>query len=380
MKRVCTLIIIGTLCLSLAGCGWFDGSYVSVKPHWEPKQDIQSDTLSASDYLGLIDAMGEMIAKGTEEAPIVVADYRSGAVEAGMDIAVEYLMKTDPLGAYALEGVEYELGTSGGLPALAVKLSYSHTRAQIQRIRTVADIAAARQVLADALDSFATEMVVYVESYEPTDFIQAVQDYAAQYPQRVMETPQVTEVLYGSGSGRGRVVELQFSYQTSRDSLRQMKRQIQPVFDAASLYVSGSGSQRQKFSQLFGFLMERFDYTYETSLTPAYSLLSHGVGDSRAFATVYAAMCRGADLECRTVTGTCDGEPRTWNIIVDNGQYFHVDLLKSHESGQLKLSRDWEMTGYVWDYSSYPACVGAAAEEEPTEASTAPETTAEPTE
>lgn len=356
MKRWCLLLILA-LCLTLTGCGWFDGSYVSVTPHWEPHQDLQSDTLAASDYLDLMDAMKEMISKGTEEAPIIVADYRSGDVETGMKMAVDQLLNIDPMGAYALEKVEYELGTSGGLPALAVKLIYSHTWAQIQRIRTAPDVDSARNLIAEALDEYATEVVLFVENFAPTDFIQVVQDYADAYPERVMETPQVTEMLYGSG--KSRVVELVFSYRTSRDALRQMRRQVEPVFEAASLYVSGDGSQWQKYSQLFGFLMERFDYTLETSITPAYSLLCHGVGDSQAFATVYAAMCRGAGLDCLVVTGTSSGQPHTWNIIVDNGQYFHVDLLRSHENGQLKTARDWEMTGYVWDYSAYPACSGS---------------------
>lgn len=358
MKRVCSLTVIFCMCLSLAGCGWFDGSYVSVKPHLESRQTLQSDTLSAVDYRSLVDALKEMIAKGTESAPIIVADYKMGSVESGMASAVENLTTMDPMGAYALERVDYELGTSGGLAALAVKITYRHTWAEIQRVRKTPNVSSAESLIADALGSFSTGVVMNVENYSTRDFTQVVEDYATAHPETVMEMPQVTEVLYGSG--RSRVVELIFSYQTSRDSLRQMKQHVKPVFDAASLYVSGSGSQRQKFSQLFGFLMERFDYTLETSITPAYSLLCHGVGDSRAFATVYAAMCRAAGLDCRVVTGTCSGEPHTWNILVDSGQYFHLDLLKSHESGQFKLLRDWEMSGYVWDYSAYPACSGAA--------------------
>jgi len=123
-------------------------------------------------------------------------------------------------------------------------------------------------------------------------------------------------------------MELTFTYQTSRDALRQMQSQVKPVFDAASLYVSGDGEDRQKLSQLYAFLMERFDYKIETSITPAYSLLRHGVGDSRAFATVYAAMCRLAGLECMTVTGTHAGDPWTWNIVLDEkGGPNHVSNL-----------------------------------------------------
>lgn len=69
------------------------------------------------------------------------------------------------------------------------------------------------------------------------DFTQLVRDHAEEHPETVMETPQVTAAAYGAGSSR--VVELTFTYQTSRDALRQMQSQVKPVFDAASLYVSG---------------------------------------------------------------------------------------------------------------------------------------------
>jgi len=200
-----------------------------------------------------------------------------------------------------------------------------------------------------------------VDTYESRDFTQFVQDYAEENPQTVMETPQVSQNSYGTG--RDRVLELIFTYQTSRDSLRRMQTEVKPVFDAASLYVSGEGEDYQKFSQLYGFLMERFEYKLETSITPSYSLLRHGVGDSRAFATVYAAMCRSAGLECMTVTGTRSGEPWTWNIILDDGIYCHVDLLRSNAGGQFREYRDAEMGNYVWDYSEYPACGGTLAEE-----------------
>ena len=187
-----------------------------------------------------------------------------------------------------------------------------------------------------------------------------------------MEIPQVSQSDYGTG--RDRVLELIFTYQTSRDALRRMQSQVQPVFDAASLYVSGEGKDYQKFSQLYAFLMERFDYKVEISITPAYSLLRHGVGDSRAFATVYAAMCRSAGLECMTVTGTRSGEPWTWNIILDDGCYYHVDLLRSNVNSQFQEYTDTQMENYVWDYSAYPVCIGTEAEEETTDPTISAET------
>jgi len=242
-----------------------------------------------------------------------------------------------------------------------VNISYHHNRSEIQRIRRAKNTQVAEKIVAEALKGYESGIVILVEDYEIRDFAQFVQDYSEENPQTVMEIPQVSQSNYGTGGDR--LVELIFTYQTSKDSLRRMQSQVQPVFDSAALYVSGEGEDYQKYSQLYAFLMERFEYKFETSITPAYSLLRHGVGDSRAFATVYAAMCRSAGLECMTVTGTRSGEPWTWNIVLDNGCYYHVDLLRSNLNGQFRELTDNQMSSYVWDYSAYPECIGETTED-----------------
>ena len=374
-KMVCLFAAVSLL---LTGCSWLDGNYVSIAPHREQEQIQQTGVISAANYKELVDALEELIASGTESAVINVADYPSDLVEDGVALAVRYAKGTYPMGAYAVEDIACELGTSGGQPALAVTVAYRYSWAQIRRIQKLEDMEAVETAVARALKTFDSSLVLLVKTYEDRDFAQIVEDYAAEYPQIVMETPHVTVNTYGGG--KSKVLELIFTYQNSRDALRQMQSQVEPVFNAASLYVSGEGADRQKFSQLSAFLMERFDYTVETSITPAYSLLRHGVGDSRAFATVYAAMCRDAGLDCQIVTGTHAGVPWTWNMVLDNGYYYHVDLLRSSELGGYREFTDSEMRNYVWDYSAYPVCTGAAvpedretqpedvpAEEEPTE-------------
>ena len=356
MKRI-RLPLALALSLLLTGCGWLDGSYLSVTPHQQQRQNAQTEVISASNYSELIEALETIIAEGTEMAAINVADYPASALERGVAMATDHVMAYDAVAAYAVKQINCELGASVGQPAVAVTIDYHHGRAEIQQIRKVRDSREAQKIVAEALEGFEPGIVLLVEEYEVRDYTQFVQDYAQENPQTVMETPQVTEAVYGSGGSR--VVELVFTYQNSRDSLRRMQTQVQPVFDSAVLYVSGDDADRQKYAQLYAFLMERFDYKLETSITPAYSLLRHGVGDSRAFATVYAAMCRDAGLECLVVTGTHAGEPWTWNLVLDDGQYYHVDLLRCSESGGFREFPDAEMGEYVWDYSMYPASNGA---------------------
>ena len=344
------------LCLSLllTGCGISGKRYVSVTPHREQRKPVQSEVASAANYLGLIHVLEEFIEDGTENGAINISDYPAEHVESGMELAVHYAMNTYPLGAYAVEDIVYEVGTTGGLPAMALTIRYRHSGAEIRQIRNLAQMQEAEPLVSYALENYDSTLVLEVEKYQELDFQQLVRSYAEEHPETVMETPQVTVGIYGTGEKR--VVELRFSYQNGRDALRQMQRQVQPVFEAAELYVSGDGADLQKYAQLYGFLMERFDYTQETSITPAYSLLRHGVGDSRAFATVYAAMCRRAGLECLIVTGTREGEPWTWNIVTNNGICQHVDLLQSSSQDDFHTRADRDMEGYVWDYSAYPEC------------------------
>lgn len=347
MKRRIVLIML-ILSLLLTGCG----RYVSVSPHREQRQTAQTDVASASNYLELLAAMKEIIAAGTEVTTITVADYPAETLDRGLWQAGIHARSNDPIGSYAVEDIVFEQGTRNGVPAISVSISYLHNRSEILRIRKAPNMERAESIISDALENYQSGIVLLIEDYKTRDFTQFVQDYAQMHPQLVMEIPLVSQTVYGTG--KDRVVELIFTYQTNRDSLRRMQGQVKPVFDAAALYVSGDGGDRQKYAQLYAFLMERFDYTLETSITPSYSLLCHGVGDSRAFATAYAAMCRSAGLECLVVTGTRGGEPRSWNMVLDDGQYYHVDLL--HESGSYWEYSDWQMSGYVWDYSDYPSC------------------------
>lgn len=365
IRRLFALFLISAMLL--CGCAWLDGSYVHVTPHQEGGGENQGEALSADTYSELLSILVDMVAAGKDGGVIYTGDFIGDALSRGLKMAGEYIRSSDPIGAYSVEDISFEQGASSGKPAVAVSIVYRHTPAEIKRILRVADVEAAAASIQKALQNCDSRLVMLIARYQQTDFDQLVQNLAMSYPEVVMETPQTVETVYGQGSSR--VVELSFTYENSRDNLRQMQSQVRPVFDSAVLYVSGEGADSQKFGQLYAFLMERFEYKLETSITPAYSLLRHGVGDSRAFATVYAAMCRMAGLDCGIVTGTRQGEPWIWNLVWDNGRPYHVDLLACSASGAYHERTDEEMQGYVWDYSAYPESVRSVPEntENPTE-------------
>lgn len=347
--RLCPLLLAVLL---LAGCSLFDGQYVRVTPHEMQSVKNQEASPTVNNYMDLRRSLVEMVAAGRESMVILTQDYPETALEDNMAGAREYICSYDPVGAYAVEDMTYEIGTKSGLTAVAVTIAYRHSQSDIRGITHLDGMDRLEQTVLNALEAIDFRKVMLVSGYRTTDFSQMVQDLSQYSPQTVMECPQVTADIYGKGTTK--LVELTFSYENGRDALKQMRGQVSDVFNAAALYVSGDGSDFQKYSQLYSFLMDRFSYTMESSITPAYSLLRHGVGDSRAFANVYGAMCRSAGLECLTVTGTRNGDPWTWNMICDNGSYYHLDLTRCKEEGQFWERTDDAMTGYVWDYSAFP--------------------------
>ena len=367
-NRIVVLMLV--LCLLLSGCGgWLDGSYSSLKPHTERQNQSGGEAVSASDYSQIRKVLVDLIENGGETLIINVGALQQGILEEYLDRAIRHVQQMNPIGAYAVESVNYEEGTSGGQPSVAVTVTYNRNRAELYGMKSVSGQTEALDVVADALTQCESKVVMRVKQFRLTDFVDFVRDYMEENPQTVMELPQITVNTFPD-TGTDRLVEIIFSYQTGWDELKSMQNRVRPLFTSAELYVSGNGSEFDKYSLLYAFLMERHEYQFDTSITPAYSLLIHGVGDSRAFATVYAAMCRRVGLECYVVSGTANGEPLFWNMICVDGVYHHLDLLDCGRSEAFQVRGDSEMAGYVWDYSAYPACdvyVDPATLTEPTE-------------
>lgn len=388
MGKLAVVIVLAAFFLT--GCSnWMDGSYVSVIPHVDQDYASASEMIEVSDYNELKSAVENLVSKGIEDGLISLVSYDARNAEDSLIRVVRYIKTSYPIGAFAVDSIDYELGTSGDLPAVAIHIQYNRNLSQLRTLKRAKGMDEAMVVLQNAADNYASSAIVLVEDYSSLDFSQALQDYADASPDRIMEVPQITVNTYPR-NGTNCVLEVFFNYQTNRDSLRSMQRRVEDVFSSARLYVSGDGEAEEKYTQLYAFLTERFDYQYDTSITPSYSLLCHGVGDSRAFAVAYAAMCHSAGLECSVVSGTRNGEPWFWNMVCSDGLYRHVDLIHSSEFTMLA---DDEMSGYVWDYSAYPECVAEpfyvytepdesapsfAEEEVPTESESVPQETAEP--
>lgn len=356
-RRIIWLLLISIMLSALSGCDlWTEGNYYSVEKHQPFNDPEQSDNLEVSTFDELTVVLSDLVRDAVEECTLNVDNIPEENISEWMDSAIEYVKTQDPMGAYCVENITYEVGTSFGDTAIAVDIIYNRTRSEILRINRSETMDEVFRMIKLKLSSCDTGAVILVENYEDTDFAQMVSEYAYQSPNVVMELPNVIATVYPE-SGQKRVVELTFTYQTSRDDLRAMQQSVQQVFTSAELYVSENSKEIEKIEQLYSFLMERFDYEIETSITPSYSLLYYGVGDCRAFANVYAAMCRQVGINCDVISGTRDGSAWVWNVVQIEDTYYYIDLIRCSESGNFQLHTEEDMKGYVWHYATEPALV-----------------------
>lgn len=349
MRKMIIPILI--LTLLLCGCSaLLDGEYHSVTPHTSDGIKIPDDVVTVSSSSQMQNALLTMVTSGKQESTFYIDGFDLETADKYMVTAMDYVFQKSAIGAYAVDEITYESGTSGGVAAIAVNVSYLHGRQDILRIKSVNDMESVKTLVGVAIKNCDPSLVIKVKEYQPWDVALFIQEYANKNPNICMEIPQVTANVYPE-NGKERVMEIIFTYVNGRDSLRNMQNIVTPIFSAAEMYVQGSEDKGQKYEQLYSFLMERFDYTIETSITPTYSLLRYGVGDSKAFALVYSKMCQNADLECHVISGTRDGEAYYWNQIRYEDTEYHVDLLACNDAGEFAVMIPTEMTGYVWDYT-----------------------------
>ena len=162
MKRYLIIPAV-VLCLLLGGCGWMDGSYLSITPHQGQNTGVQAKERTASNYLELRTTLEDMVDSGVESAVINVSGYREDLVNQGIANAVASAMQRYPLGAYAVDNITYEVGTNGGRPAISVNITYIHGRSEIRTIENAADMDEVKTLVTAALERCDSNMVAWVK-------------------------------------------------------------------------------------------------------------------------------------------------------------------------------------------------------------------------
>lgn len=370
MKRFFAILLTAALLCGMTACR--SAEYLHVQEHRDPfsykettAEDTREQELRVSDYYSLRTALISMMTKGVEHEQIYLDEY-SGNAENDLKRVVSYMTESDPVGAYAIDYINYEQQKERGKRYVLIDVVYRRSATEIASIRSVRGNEQAHTVLYAALEEFAPSVTLQISGYTEEDFEQTVREYCLYHPEKSIPCAALAVSVYPQ-SGNVRVAEFHFSYDLSKDELRGRVSDTATALSSAYNYIRYGQGAEDCAKLTLSYLVGRFRYEEREDAT-VYSLLCQGIANSAAFSSAFAYLCRSAEIPCYIVEGTKNDAPYCWTIVQINGLWYHMDLTRSvlAEDRTLVLKTDDEMTGFSWERENYPVCDGVP-EEQPTE-------------
>ena len=219
MKK--TAILLLAICLLLSGCDfWSNGSYHSVTPHIDYYNKTPNTTVVIQEYDQLQSNVEAMIKQGAESNVFSLQQVAAGLRQGELDAMIKKICSNYPLAIYGVKDIRYEFGVTGGPRAVSIDITYWQNCAKGEQIKQVENEEQLQEYLRSCLNTCEPRLVVYLDASLTVNYQQMVRNYAAEYPQYVMEIPKVTAKFYPE-QGEKQVVELTFAYQTNPDEYSQ---------------------------------------------------------------------------------------------------------------------------------------------------------------
>lgn len=355
MKRVTALAAVLILvCSLLSGCDlWMSGEYVSVTPHDERTEQTGDMVTEVSSYHQLQNVLNINVASCVDRIIVSASSFNDVMVDFYVQTAINQVLRDTPVGAYAVERIDYEIGTNRGEPVVVFKIEYRYPSTDILSIRNVHSTDEIVESAFEALAEGVSHIVLWTDNFEETDMDQQIENHLMTHGDITVELPVYRVSVYPK-KGVERIVDISFEYEHDRVSLEKKQKEIENVLLTAEAQIKDLSQVLDIYKGFYTFLAEHIRYLKNSSNMPVYSALCEKTGDSKAFAMTFAAMCRRAELDSVVISGTLNNEQRYWNLVRFRGKYYHLDILSCINNGDFAIKTATEMSGYQWDTAKYP--------------------------
>ena len=205
-------ILSGVLAASLllTGCAsMLTREYGSVEPHSATLvSEGDANTLRAESYQDVVNGLIYFINRGAESGSIRF-DGEEPDVRALLDEACLEVVQEDPLGAYAVEYIKYNVAPIVGSYEADVHITYRRSREQVAAITDATGASAIRSELSEALAAFSPEVVLRISYFEEDEAYlrQLVREAYLSDPASALGMPEAEIAMYPE-SGPRRIVEI----------------------------------------------------------------------------------------------------------------------------------------------------------------------------
>ena len=355
MLRKCFSLLL-VLSLALTGCSSLllrDYSAVTVH-NAIPKAEGDSSALRVESYQELVNALLYLVTQAQGHGIVRLYNYEAEAVEGDVEAACQEVLQEDPLGAFAVSQITYNITTIVSYYEVALEIDYRRTPEQIASIVTATGSSAIRTAMQKALSAFSQSLILRINYFDgDLDYLQRLMQEAYDAsPSSALGLPSMSARVYPE-EGRQRIVELEFTYDLGPTELARRQNALEREAEQLSAGFWGM-EDRYGLYLAIQTLNEVCDYDPEGGGT-AYHALVEGEANAEGMALALAVLCQSAQMDCCMVRGTLGDQPRFWNVAQISGIYRHLDL---QESVTPTLYSDTQMIdrGYVWSSLAIPRC------------------------
>lgn len=356
--RLCAAV--AALSLLLSGCSsLLARSYTSVTPH-SAHAPCRGGLLhpSGGELPELVNALIYLISLGEEEGTVRMYNYDQD-VEQSLSNACLEVVQEDPLGAYSVDFIRYDVTPIVSYYEAAVEITYRRTREQVSAIVAATGATAIRSQLKDLLSSFGTEAALRISYFEGDEtYIQTLfrEAYYAS-PDTALDLPEAQVYIYPQGeeSGRQRIVEVLLTYHLEQKELQ--RRRTALARRANEIVVSIWGTEGDEAIQtVSAAVLDAGHYDPEGGAS-AYDALVAGAADSEGLALAALLLAQRLELTGMVVPAPWTGHPTSGTSSAPESGYRHLDLTRgadSRGSTPSSLTGRWPPWGHQWDTQAVP--------------------------
>lgn len=369
-KRILSVILLAALALSMCGCGSiYEKEYVAVEDYAPAYQQetTTDEKVVVKSFTGLKQAILKCVTEGKTEGSIVFDSDYPGDPSEDMASACWQIRTQNPLCAYCVDNISYEIMHIVAYDEAVVRISYADFGGSVSDIVQLSFGTGIDELVLEALTQGRHRLELYIlnSSYTAERMENIVAEVYHSHPICVPKEPKATVSVY-SGTGTQHLYVIEFDYGMSDDELDACRETL-------SRLNAFAGMEAEEFNEGQAALAACSYLVYNCAVSDveqdnsAYSALVNHRGNSEGLALAYVELCRELGLGCEIVYGQKNWDSHCWNIVSIMGSSYHVDITEciriGIESGF--LMDDQEMwISYRWDISSHPSCNGELSYEE----------------
>ena len=353
-NRYFLIAFIVLISVLLAGCGYFDKTYVVETDYpLGSKTDTEpNDTLSVTNFATLREGIRRAVANGLSARTLVFDSSYSGNPAEDLAAACWQVRTEDALCIYCVENISYELKQIVAVTEAKLSITYSPNAIPVSEITRMPYATELNGCIAEAISSGQSKIAVLISrtNLSAEDMVERVSEVYRKNPGLAPAEPAV-EVTMFSGSGAQSLYELSMETGLSHQDFLKRKEEL----DSFVFEFDENADERTKAETAALSLVDACDRDAPGTI---YSALIERKASPAGIALAYVDLCKRCGLDCRVIQGQRDWTDHCWNIVRIDGHYYHVDLFAGMNDGFLKTDASF-WGSYRWAVNEYPKCNGS---------------------